>query len=190
MNLKKNIDCSTVCKVKMDFGFVIDAAGGLKKVFHHIKKFVLELVDSFTVSSQNVRIGLITNSYRPAVKISFGQFNKPTQIKRITRLLQPDGGARLSGKALTLALRRLFPASKGKKTLVYLTAGKSSDRVLGPVQQLVAMGVNIFSIGVGTNADLSEILTVAKDPQHSYKTNFRGLGTIVKRIKDKACAGW
>lgn len=173
----------------MDIAFVMDTAGGLKKVFHYTKKFILQLVDSFIVSSQYVRVGLITNSYRPAVKLNFGQFNKPTQIKRVIRLLQPDGGARLSGKALKLALKRLFPASKGKKTLVFLTAGKSSDRVLGPVQQLVAMRVNIFSIGVGPNADLSEILTVAKDPQHSYKTNFRSLGTIVKRIKDKACAG-
>lgn len=173
----------------MDIGFLVDTAGGIKKVFHYIKKFLLELVDSFTISSQNVRVGLITNSNRPAVKISFGQFNSPKQIKRVIRFLQPVGGGRLSGKALNLALKRLFVASKGKKTLIFLTAGKSSDPVLGPVQQLVAMGVNIFSVGVGPGASLSEILTVAKDPQHSYKTSFRGLGTIVKRIKDKACAG-
>lgn len=173
----------------MDIAFVIDTGSGVKKILNGIKKFFLELVDSFTISSQNVRVGLIENSYRPQVKFSFGQYNSPSQIKRVVQLLQPVGGARQTGKALKLALKRLFIASKGKKTLIVLTAGKSSDPVLGPVQQLAAMGVDIFSVGVRPGASRSEVLTMAKDPQHAYETNFRGLGTIVKRVKDKACAG-
>lgn len=181
--------CYTVCKAKMDIAFVIDTAGGVKRKFNSIKKFFLELVDSFTISSQYVRVGLVVNSYRPEVKFSFGQYNSPRQIKRVIQLLQPVGGARRTGQALNLALKRLFVASKGKKTLIFLTAGESSDKVLGPVQQLAAMGVDIFSIGVRPGASRSEVLTIAKDPQHAYETNFRGLGTIVKRVKDKACAG-
>lgn len=52
------------------------------------------------------------------------------------------------------------------------------------------MGVNIFSIGVGINVDFSEIFMVVKDFQYLYKINFRGLGIIVKCIKDKVCVGW
>lgn len=181
--------CYTVCKAKVDIAFVIDIAGGVKRNFNSIKKFFLELVDSFTISSQDVRIGLVVNSYSPGVKLSFGQYNSPRKIKSVIQLLQPVGGARKTGKALELALKRLFIASKGKKTLILLTVGKSLDKVLGPVQQLVAMGVNIFSIGVMPGAIRSEVLTIAKDPQHAYETNFRSLGTIVKRVKDKACAG-
>ena len=173
----------------MDIGFVIDTSSGVRNKFNSVKKFFLQLVDSFTISSQYVRVGLVVNSNRPQVKISFGQYNSPNQIKRVIRLLQPVGGAPKTGKALKLALKRLFNASKGKKTLIFLTTGKSSDPVLGPVQQLVAMGVDIFSVGVGPGASRSEVLTVAKDPQHAYETNVRGLGTIVKRVKDKACAG-
>ena len=173
----------------MDIAFVIDTGSDAKKILNSIKKFFLELVDSFTISSQYVRVGLVVNSNRPQVKFSFGQYNSPKQIKRVIRLLQPVSGARQTGKALKLALKRLFIASKGKKTLILLTAGKSSDPVLGPVQQLAAMGVDIFSVGVRPGASRSEVLTVAKDPQHAYETNFRGLGTIVKRVKDKACAG-
>jgi len=111
------------------------------------------------------------------------------EIKSVIQLLQPVGGARKTGQALKLVLKRLFIASKGKKTLIFLTAGKSSDKVLGPVQQLVAMGVNIFCIGVMPGAIRSEVLTIAKNPQHAYETNFGSLGTIAKRVKDKACAG-
>lgn len=179
----------TVCKAKVDIAFVIDIAGGVKRNFNSIKKFFLELVDSFTISSQDVRIGLVVNSYSPGVKLSFGQYNSPRKIKSVIQLLQPVGGARKTGKALKLALKRLFIASKGKKTLILLTVGKSLDKVLGPVQQLVTMGVNIFSIGVMPGAIRSEVLTIAKDPQHAYETNFRSLRTIVKRVKVKACAG-
>lgn len=181
--------CYTVCKAKVDIAFVVDIADGVQRKFNSIKEFFLELVDSFTISSQDVRVGLILNSYRPKVKLSFGQYNSPKKIKTVIQLLQPVGGARKTGEALKLALKRLFVASKGKKTLIFLTAGKSSDKVLGPVQQLVAMGVNIFSIGVMPGASRSEVLTIAKNPQHAYETNFRSLGTIVKRVKDKACAG-
>lgn len=180
--------CYTVCKAKLDIGFVIDTAGGVKEVFPYIKKFFQELVDSFTISSQNVRVGLVTDSSRPAVKFSFGQYNSPKQIKRVIRLLQPLGGARKTGTALKL-VKRLFGASKGKKTLIVLKAGKSSDPVLGPVQQLVAMGVDIFSVDVSPSASLQEVLIIAKDPQHAYKVNGKSLGTIVKRVAEKACAG-
>ena len=91
--------------------------------------------------------------------------------------------------ALKLALTRIFATSKRKKTLILVTAGRSSDRVLGPIQRLVAKGVDVFCVGVGPAAVLSEILTTSKDPQHAYKISFRGLATIVKRITDKVCAG-
>lgn len=177
-----------MCKAKVDIAFVIDVASDAKSL-NSIKKFFLALVDSFTISSQDVRIGLVVNSPSPGVKLSFGQYNSPRKIKSVIQLLQGDSRGRNTGKALDIARKRLFTASKGKKTLIFLTVGKSSDKVLGPVQQLVAMGVNIFSIGVTPGASRSEVLTIAKDPQHAYETNLDGLGTIVKRVKDKACAG-
>ena len=178
-----------VCNAKLDVAFVIDTAAGVQRGFSFIKKFFLQLVDSFTISSQQVRIGLVVNSDRPQVKFSFGQYNSPNKIKRVLQLLQPLGSTRRTGIALMVALKRLFAASKRKKTLVFLTAGRSADPVLKPVQKLVAKGVDVFSVGVGPSAVLSEILTVAKDPQHAYKTGFRGLATILKRITDKICAG-
>ena len=173
----------------MDLAFVIDTVRDIRRGFSYVRQFFLQLVDSFSISSNKVRVGLVVNSERPKVKFSFGQFNSPKNIKRVLRLLQPLGKIRRTGKALKLALKSLFSVSKGKKALVLLTAGKSSDQVLKPVQKLVAKGVNVFSVGVGPRTILSEILTIAKDPQHTYKTGFSGLRTIVKRIADKACAG-
>ena len=167
---------------------MIDIASGVKS-FNSVKKFFLALVDSFTISSQDVRIGLVVNSPIPGVKLSFGRYNSPRKIKSVIQLLQRVGRARNSGRALEIARKRLFTASKGKKALIFLTTGKSSDNVLGPVQQLVAMGVNIFSIGVTPGDSRSEVLTIAKDPQHAYETSVGSLGTIVKRVIDKACAG-
>lgn len=182
--------CSySVCDAKLDLAFVIDAVYDVQKGFPFITRFFFQLVDSFTISSSQVRVALITNSERPRVVFSFGQYNSPRKIKHILRLLQPLGEVRHTGETLMLALKQLFPASKRKKTVILLTAGKSSDKVLKPVQRLVAKGVDIFSIGVGADAVRSEILTMAKDPQHAYITVFSGLASIVKRIAKKACGG-
>ncbi|CAH3178371.1 unnamed protein product, partial [Porites evermanni] len=179
----------TVCNAKLDLVVVVDTVPVVRRGFSFIRRFLLQLVDSFTISVQNVRLGLVVSSNRPQVKLTLGQYNSRKRIKRILGLLQPFGTARRTGMALKLALRRIFAAGKGKKTLILVTAGRSSDRVLGPIQRLVAKGVDVFSVGVGPAAVLSEILTTAKDPQHAYKISFKGLATIVKRIADKVCAG-
>lgn len=176
-----------VCNAKLDLVFVVDTA--VKRGFSFVRKFFLQLVDSFTISSQNVRVGLVVNSNRPQVKFSVGQYNSPKKIKHVLQLLQPLGNTRRTRVALMLALKRLFAASKRKKTLIFVTAGKSADPVLKPVQKLVAKGVDVFSVGVGPGAVLSEVLIIAKDPQHAYKAGFNGLASLVKRITDKVCAG-
>ena len=157
--------------------------------FPFVTRFLFQLVDSFTISSGKVRVALITNSERPRVLFSFGQYNSPKKIKKVLRLLQPVGEERHTGETLMLALKQLFSASKGKKTVILLTTGTSSDKVLKPVQRLVAKGVDIFCIGVGAGVVRSEILIMAKDPQHAYITGFSGLASIVKRIAKKACGG-
>ena len=168
---------------------MIDTAASNRKGFYYITTFFSQLMDSFTFSSDKVRLCLITNSGNPRVKFSLGQYNNPNKMKHVLRVLQPIGKVRRTGAALALALRQLFSVSKRKKTVILLTAGKSSDAVLQPVQNLVSRGVDIFSIGVKPGAVLSEVLTTAKDPQHAYNTGYSGLGALVQRIAKKACTG-
>ena len=118
-----------MCNTKLDLAFLIDTAADIRRGFSYIRKFFLQLVDSFTISSDKVRIGLVINPNRPQVKFSFGQYNNPRKIKRVIRLLRPFSKTRRTGRALKLALKQLFAASKRKKTLIFLTAGKSSDPV-------------------------------------------------------------
>ena len=138
----------TVCNAKLDLVLVVDTVPVVRRGFSFIRRFLLQLVDSFTISAQHVRLALVVNSNRPQVKLTLGQYNSRNKIKRILGLLQPFGTARRTGMALKLALRRIFAASKGKKTLILVTSGRSSDRYFLSGNILMCYSTNCFSVRV------------------------------------------
>ena len=58
--------------------------------------------------------------------------------------------------------------------------------------KLRAMGVTVFSIGVGSGAKMSELNAMATDPDNSHVftvTNFNSLNTIKGTLAQKTCQG-
>lgn len=86
----------------------------------------------------------------------------------------------------------LFVSTDAKKILILLTDGQSGDSVNQPAQQLKSIGVKIFSIGVGSGIDVSELETVASSPpdDHVFRLqNFEDLSSLVEKISDTTCNG-
>jgi hypothetical protein len=100
-------------------------------------------------------------------------------------------GGTFLGRALRLAKNRLFASSSPsrKKTLIVLTDGLAIDNILTPIQQLVAMKVDVFAVGVGTAFSRQQLLTIAKDPQHVYDSSFKNLDSLIARLTRKTCYG-
>lgn len=75
--------------------------------------------------------------------------------------------------------------------MIVVTDGLSIDNVLSPIQQLVAMKVDVFAVGVGKSVRKAQhqLLTIAKDPQHLYLIDFVNLESLVTRISKKTCEG-
>jgi len=75
--------------------------------------------------------------------------------------------------------------------LFVITDGLSIDNVLSPIQQLVAMKVDVFAIGVGNSVRKAQhqLLTIAKNPQHLYLIDFENLVSLVTRLSKKTCYG-
>ena len=79
-----------------------------------------------------------------------------------------------------------------KKVLIVFTDGQSSGRVHQPSQQLKIDGVVIYSIGIGSGIDISELKNMASLPANNHVfllRNFHELSTLEKNISHSVCNG-
>ena len=79
-----------------------------------------------------------------------------------------------------------------KKVLIVFTDGRSSGHVYKPSQQLKNVGVVIYSVGIGSGIDMSELKTIASLPTNNHVfllRNFHELSTLEKNISHSACNG-
>ena len=79
-----------------------------------------------------------------------------------------------------------------KKVLIVFTDGQSSGRVHQPSQRLKNDGVVIYSIGIGSGIDISELKSMASPPANNHVfllRNFHELSTLEKNISHSACNG-
>lgn len=79
------------------------------------------------------------------------------------------------------------------KVTVLLTDGYSNGRAVGgPARQLRALGVNIFSIGVGHYVNPAELNTIASDPDNTHvfrMSSFNDLAGWVDKLSAVSCDG-
>ena len=76
--------------------------------------------------------------------------------------------------------------------MIVFTDGQSSGHVYKPSQQLKNVGVVIYSIGIGSGIDISELETMASPPASNHVfllRNFHELSTLEKNISHSACNG-
>ena len=86
---------------------------------------------------------------------------------------------------LTSYLRQYF--------IIYSTGQSNSmSATASEAAKLRAMGVTVFSIGVGSGAKMSELNAMATDPDNSHVftvTNFNSLNTIKGTLAKQTCQG-
>lgn len=181
---------STVCKARLDLGFIVDGSGSVGRAnFIRCLNFIKNLVSSFVISPGHSRVGLLIYSHRVIPVFSFGQRPRLRGVLRaISRIRYPGGGTK-TGKALSYSRRYLFARSSLRKILILMTDGKSYDRVKKPAAVLRNMGVQVFALGVGKRYSMKQLLQIASNRRHVFTADFRNLGSFVRAIKQKACRG-
>ena len=76
--------------------------------------------------------------------------------------------------------------------MIVFTDGQSSGNVYHPAQQLKNIGVIIFSIGVGSGIDVSELKTMASDPVDAHVIilqNFNEMSILANNMSSATCNG-
>lgn len=185
----------SVCeKQKADLVFLLDQSGSINSNdYITMKKFTTDLIKSFKISKDFVHVGLAQFSSNFQHEFYLNQFYSEEAIAKHILDMQQLGGGTNIGRALE-SIRDYFEASRGSRSaegisqnLVLITDGESQDDVEDAAVRLRAMGVEVFTIGIGNVQDL-ELLQIAGSTQRVFTvSNFGSLDNIKEKVVDRIC---
>ncbi|KAK1895563.1 Collagen alpha-6(VI) chain, partial [Dissostichus eleginoides] len=184
-----------VCeKQQADLVFLLDQSGSINQEDYTImKQFTTDLVNSFKVSENLVRVGLAQFSSEFQDEFDLNKFYSQDVLnKHILSMTQRGGGTNI-GRALD-SIRGYFEASRGSRrsagisqNLVLITDGESQDDVEDAADRLRALGIEVFAIGIGNVHDL-ELLQITGTPERLFTVNnFGSLNKVKQSVVETIC---
>lgn len=164
--------------------------------FEQIRQFLYTLVNSFDVSPDHVRIGLVQYSTTPRTEFLLNTHqNKESILEYISKLPYMGGGTQ-TGQGLDFMLNQHFVEAAGSRAAqnvpqiaVVITDGKSQDDVESHAQDLKRKGIVLYAIGI-KEADEEQLREIANEPhsQHVYSvSDFAALQGISQSIVQTLC---
>ena len=142
--------------------------------FSKLKEAVLNMLSRYKISEKDAHVGLIEFSSSVKIVSRLNKDNSLSRIKDVLTPLQPSqGSTRVTDDALRVASDKMFDLSAGgrpgaSKVLIILTLGKSSgdSSPVDAVKPLKNIGVNVFVINIGPNADPEDAMKIATSDKH------------------------
>ncbi|XP_047190984.1 collagen alpha-6(VI) chain isoform X3 [Scophthalmus maximus] len=181
-------------KEKADLVFLIDQSGSIgSQDYNTMKMFTTELVNSFNVSEDLVRVGLAQFSDTFQHEFYLNQFYSEQVVTKHILAMQQLGGGTTIGRALD-SIRVYFEAAQGgrrkegiSQNLVLITDGQSQDEVQDAADRLRALGIEVFAIGIGAVHD-QQLLQITESRERLFTVNnFGSLEKIKQKVLDTIC---
>lgn len=177
-----------------DLVFLLDQSGSINpKDYNTMKNFTIDLINSFRVGEEHVRVGLAQFNDKFKHQFYLNQFYSEQDIsKHILDMTQEGGGTHIGG-ALE-SIQEYFTTARGSRidsgltqNLVLITDGESQDDVEEAAYKLKALGVEVFAIGIGDVHDL-ELLQITGTPERLFTVqDFNVLKIIKQKVVDTIC---
>lgn len=169
--------CFTAVHVnKRDLIFLLDGSVNVGKTnFPYVRDFVMSLVNSLDVGSDNIRVGVVQYSDTPVTEFSLDTYQTKSELLAHLGQLQLKGGSGLNtGSALSYVHANHFTEAGGSRIrehvpqlLLLLTAGQSDDSYLQAANALARAGVLTFCVGV-SQANKAQLEHIAFNPSLVY----------------------
>nr|XP_013012877.1 collagen alpha-3(VI) chain isoform X4 [Cavia porcellus] len=176
---------------KRDIIFLLDGSVNVGKTnFPYVRDFVMNLVNSLDVGSDNIRVGLVQFSDTPVTEFSLDTYQTKAELLAHLRGLQLQGGTGLNmGAALGYVHANHFTEAGGSRIrehvpqlLLLLTAGQSQDSYLQAANQLARAGILTFCVGA-SRANKAELEQIAFNPSLVYlMDDFSSLPTLPQQL--------
>ena len=186
----------SVCKAKVDIGFLVDASGSIEMYgrgnYQRVKDFLKEVAGSFVISRRGTHVGVVVFATRPQPVFQFNTYYTRREVMNaVQKIPYINGGTRI-GLAIRRATRYLFkphPHPGRKKVLVVLTDGISYDDVIVPARRLRRKGVSIYALGMGLKYSRRQLGKIAGTPRHVFTSKFATLRTAARKLVSRICSG-
>ncbi|XP_069472084.1 collagen alpha-3(VI) chain [Ambystoma mexicanum] len=174
-----------------DIVFLLDGSVNVGNAnFPFVRDFLISLIDSLDVSSDNIRIGLAQFSDTPRTEFLLNEnARKSDVISRLGQLRLKGGSTLNTGAALNYVFTNHFTGAAGSRIgeripqlLVLVVAGRSNDQYVSASNELARAGILTFCVGV-RNADKTELERIAFDPSMVYETaDFSSLANLPQQM--------
>ena len=154
----------------MDLFFVLDESGSVgSNNYQLMKNFVNDLIDSFPIGQNNVRVGLMAFSSGFTIHFTLGEYNNASSLKQaVTNILYRGGETNTAG-ALQATRQYAFTEANGgrsipglPKVVVVITDGRSNSfsATMTAATELHNEGIFVFAIGIA-GANMNELNVIA-----------------------------
>ncbi|XP_053380565.1 uncharacterized protein LOC123537793 [Mercenaria mercenaria] len=159
--------------------------------FHNLIKFVKDLVHIMDIAPDRTRVGVVPFNEDVFSSFSITAYsNKRDVLEAISRINLWHGLTR-TDLALRL-MKEMFKDSRPgvQKIGIVLTDGQSTyhEKTVKEAQQSHEMGIEMFAIGIGSKADMSELQHIATNPDNLFHVlDVKSLGTIRRQIEKRFC---
>ncbi|KAK3703105.1 hypothetical protein QZH41_003014 [Actinostola sp. cb2023] len=185
----------TTCKSKIDLVFLIDGSASIEMygtgTFQSCLNFIKTVINAFDVSRDGTRVGAISFSTNSTLDFDFDKYNDKQDLDSAIDKIDNAGLTTFTGKGLKFALEKVFNSARNgvPKVLVLMTDGRSNDDVIKPSQLLKNSGVQIVTLGLGTNYDIDQLKAIATKPVtgHVITVDFPQLTDATTTLQDYIC---
>lgn len=170
--------------------FLLDGSDNTRNGFPEIKLFVKSIVESLSISEDQVRVSVVQFADNSDVNFYLNSHKTKDEIINAIDNIRHMGGRLLNtGGALQFVRHSVFTSSTGSRRLegvpqilILLNSKPSSDDVRSPAFALKEH--NIVSVGVGVgDAELPELEMIAYKPGFTYKvSDFTKLPSIQSQL--------
>lgn len=175
--------------------------------FDKMKQFLMLLLKSFVIRPSltspdrhhqkgGVRIGVCLYSDQPRPMLWLGELDNRDVIREAIQNISYIGGNTATGRAIDFVRETMMTTRRGSrrgasKKLVILTDGESVlDDVTIPAKRLRDLQVEVFAIGIGSDALRSELELICSRPIDKHLMmidDFDSIANIKKRFIKKLC---
>ena len=179
--------------VQVDLRFLVDGSWNvLETEFMQYMEIVKYIYSAFSISPENVHVGLGVISSNPEIIFSFDKYFDKASLDSAVNSVEYPGIQQAAniGQSLTVAQKTFYSKSTRKgvrQVLVVLINGKSNDVISEPAKRLRDSGVEIFCFGVGGRVDVQELVEMATSPanKHTVMNGPDSLPTGARKLIEK-----
>lgn len=179
-----------------DLVYIIDGSSSLGLAdFQLAKRWLVNITNSFDISSQHMQVGLVQYSDTPRLEIPLGKHLSNKELLAAIQDVGYLGGNTQTGRAIKFATQHVFASSNRTRAArnriaVVLTDGRSQDDVVDAAQEAKAQNIILFAVGVGNEIANSELEDIANKPSSTYvlhAENYAAIMNIRDKLEQKLC---